>query len=65
MEFKIMIFPGMLFKAVIRTCDNVLADLRTEGKYPVADRRHEHQGGFARIGAKNGSAYANASAIRR
>jgi 2-methylisocitrate lyase-like PEP mutase family enzyme len=51
MGFKIMIFPGMLFKAVIGTCDNVLADLRTEGKHPVPAGDMNIKAGFARVGA--------------
>ena len=51
MGFKIMIFPGMLFKAVIGSCDNVLADLRTEGKHPVPGGDMNIKAGFARVGA--------------
>jgi 2-methylisocitrate lyase-like PEP mutase family enzyme len=51
MGFKIMIFPGMLFKAVIGSCDNVLADLRTEGKHPVPAGDMNIKAGFARVGA--------------
>jgi 2-methylisocitrate lyase-like PEP mutase family enzyme len=51
MGFKIMIFPGMLFKAVIGTCDNVLADLKTAGKHPVPAGDMNIKAGFARVGA--------------
>ena len=51
MGFKIMIFPGMLFKAVIGTCDNVLADMKTQGKHPVPAGDMNIRAGFARVGA--------------
>ena len=51
MGFRIMIFPGMLFKAVIGTCDNVLADLKTQGKHPVPAGDMNIKAGFARVGA--------------
>ena len=35
MGFRIMILPGILFKAVIGTCDSVLADLRAQGRHPT------------------------------
>ena len=47
----IMIFPGMLFKAVIGTCDNILADLRTEGRHPVPAGDMNIKVGFSRVGA--------------
>jgi 2-methylisocitrate lyase-like PEP mutase family enzyme len=51
MGFRIMIFPGMLFKAVIGTCDNALADLRTQGQHPVPAGDMNIKAGFARVGA--------------
>lgn len=51
MGFRIMIFPGMLFKAVIGTCDNILADLRTEGRHPVPAGDMNIKVGFSRVGA--------------
>lgn len=51
MGFRIMIFPGMLFKAVIGTCDNTLADLRTQGQHPVPAGDMNIKAGFARVGA--------------
>lgn len=51
MGFRIMIFPGMLFKAVIGTCDNVLADLKSQGKHPVPAGDMNIKAGFARVGA--------------
>jgi 2-methylisocitrate lyase-like PEP mutase family enzyme len=51
MGFRVMIFPGMLFKAVIGTCDNVLADLKTQGKHPVPAGDMNIKAGFARVGA--------------
>ena len=51
MGFRIMIFPGMLFKAVIGTCDNALADLRAQGQHPVPAGDMNIKAGFARVGA--------------
>lgn len=51
MGFRIMIFPGMLFKAVIGACDNVLADLKSQGKHPVPAGDMNIKAGFARVGA--------------
>jgi 2-methylisocitrate lyase-like PEP mutase family enzyme len=51
MGFRIMIFPGMLFKAVIGTCDKVLADLKTQGRHPVLAGDMDIKAGFARVGA--------------
>jgi 2-methylisocitrate lyase-like PEP mutase family enzyme len=51
MGFRVMIFPGMLFKAVIGTCDNVLADLKTQGKHPLPAGDMNIKAGFARVGA--------------
>src|ERR1700753_3553420 len=52
MGFKIMIFPGMLFKAVIGTCDTILADLRKQGQHPAPAGDMDIKAGFARVGAK-------------
>jgi 2-methylisocitrate lyase-like PEP mutase family enzyme len=49
--FRIMIFPGMLFKAVIGTCDKVLADLKTQGRHPALAGDMDIKAGFARVGA--------------
>ncbi|KWV57688.1 carboxyvinyl-carboxyphosphonate phosphorylmutase [Bradyrhizobium macuxiense] len=51
MGFRIMIFPGMLFKAVIGTCDDVLAGLRSQDKHPVPAGDMNIKAGFARVGA--------------
>lgn len=51
MGFRIMIFPGMLFKAVIGTCDKVLADLKTQGRHPTLAGDMDIKAGFARVGA--------------
>jgi 2-methylisocitrate lyase-like PEP mutase family enzyme len=51
MGFRIMIFPGMLFKAVMGTCDNALADLRAQGRHPVPAGDMNIKAGFARVGA--------------
>jgi 2-methylisocitrate lyase-like PEP mutase family enzyme len=51
MGFKIMIFPGLLFKAVIGTCDNVLAEMKSQGKHPVPAGDMSIKVGFARVGA--------------
>ena len=49
--FRIMIFPGLLFKAVIGTCDTVLADLKTQGSHPMPAGDMTIKAGFARVGA--------------
>ncbi len=51
MGFKIMIFPGMLFKAVIGTCDTMLANLREQGSHPAPAANIDIRAGFARVGA--------------
>lgn len=49
--FRIMIFPGLLFKAVIGTCDAVLSDLKVKGGHPVPAGDMDIKAGFARVGA--------------
>ena len=51
MGFRIMILPGILFKAVIGTCDSVLADLRAQGRHPTPAGDMDIKAGFARVGA--------------
>src|SRR6185437_15648574 len=51
MGFQIMILPGILFKAVIGTCDSVLADLRAQGRHPTPAGDMDIKAGFARVGA--------------
>ena len=51
MGFRIMILPGILFKAVIGTCDSVLADLRAQGRHPAPAGDMDIKAGFARVGA--------------
>jgi len=51
MGFKIMIFPGVLFKTVIGSCDSVLADLKSQDRHPVPAGDMNVRAGFARVGA--------------
>ena len=51
MGFKIMIFPGLLFKSVLGACDNALADLNKLGRHPVPPGDISVRQGFARVGA--------------
>lgn len=51
MGFRIMILPGILFKAVIGACDSVLADLKAQGRHPVPAGDMDIKAGFARVGA--------------
>jgi 2-methylisocitrate lyase-like PEP mutase family enzyme len=51
MGFKIMIFPGLLFKAVLGASDSTLADLKKLGRHPVPPGDMSVRQGFARVGA--------------
>jgi 2-methylisocitrate lyase-like PEP mutase family enzyme len=51
MGFRIMIFPGLLFKAVMGACDTALADLDKLGRHPVPPGDMNIRQGFARVGA--------------
>ena len=49
--YKLAILPGMLFKAVIGTCDVMLEGLKRDNKHPPLPRDMSIREGFARVGA--------------
>jgi 2-methylisocitrate lyase-like PEP mutase family enzyme len=51
MGYRLAIVPGMLFKAVIGTCDATLAELRRTGRHPVPVNSMTVHEAFARVGA--------------
>jgi len=51
MGYRLAIVPGMLFKAVIGTCDATLAELRRTGRHPVPTNSMTVREAFARVGA--------------
>jgi 2-methylisocitrate lyase-like PEP mutase family enzyme len=52
MGFRIMIFPGLLFKTVMGACDTILAGLRSQGRHPGPVVDMSIKEGFARLGAR-------------
>jgi 2-methylisocitrate lyase-like PEP mutase family enzyme len=51
MGFKIMIFPGLLFKAAMGASDEALAALREQGRHPTPHQEMTIKAAFARVGA--------------
>jgi len=51
MGYRLAIVPGMLFKAVIGTCDATLAELRRTGRHPVPMNSMTVREAFSRVGA--------------
>jgi len=51
MGYKLVIVPGMLFKAVIGTCDAVLKQMKVEGRHPQLDTGMTVRDAFRRVGA--------------
>ena len=51
MGYKLVIVPGMLFKAVIGTCDAVLKQMKAEGRHPQLDTGMTVRDAFRRVGA--------------
>ena len=51
MGFKIMIFPGLLFKAAMGASDEALAALREQGRHPTPHAEMTIKAAFARVGA--------------
>ena len=51
MGYKLAILPGMLFKAVMGVCDNMLEGLKQQGRHPVPIKDITVKEGFARVGA--------------
>jgi 2-methylisocitrate lyase-like PEP mutase family enzyme len=52
MGYKLAIVPGLLLKAVIGACDEMLAALRTTHTHPVPPTDMTVQDGFNRVGAR-------------
>jgi len=51
MGYKLTIVPGMLFKAVIGTCDAVLKQMKELGRHPQLDTNMTVRDAFRRVGA--------------
>src|ERR1043165_2338844 len=51
MGYRLVIVPGMLFKAVIGTCDAVLREMREKGRHPILDTGMTVRDAFRRVGA--------------
>jgi 2-methylisocitrate lyase-like PEP mutase family enzyme len=59
MGYKLTIVPGMLFKAVIGTCDAVLKQMKQEGRHPQLDTGMTVRDAFRRVGADEWDAVSN------
>jgi 2-methylisocitrate lyase-like PEP mutase family enzyme len=51
MGYRLVIVPGMLFKAVIGTCDAVLKEMKEKGRHPILDTGMTVRDAFRRVGA--------------
>jgi len=51
MGYKIAILPGLLFKAVMTSCDEILAATKRDGRHPVSTSNLTVREAFARVGA--------------
>jgi len=51
MGYRLVIVPGMLFKAVIGTCDAVLREMKEKGHHPILDTGMTVRDAFRRVGA--------------
>jgi len=51
MGYRLVIVPGMLFKAVIGTCDAVLREMKEKGRHPILDTGMTVRDAFRRVGA--------------
>jgi 2-methylisocitrate lyase-like PEP mutase family enzyme len=51
MGYRLVIVPGMLFKAVIGTCDAVLREMKDKGRHPILDTGMTVRDAFRRVGA--------------
>jgi 2-methylisocitrate lyase-like PEP mutase family enzyme len=49
--YRLVIVPGMLFKAVIGTCDAVLKEMKEKGRHPILDTGMTVRDAFRRVGA--------------
>jgi hypothetical protein len=52
MGFKFAIVPGLLFKAVLTACDDVLAELKSTHIHPAPKRGTTVRQAFDRVGAR-------------
>src|SRR3954466_1990758 len=57
MGYRLVIVPGMLFKAVIGTCDAVLREMKEKGRHPILDTGMTVRDAFRRVGADEGDAF--------
>jgi 2-methylisocitrate lyase-like PEP mutase family enzyme len=51
MGYRLTIVPGLLFKAVLTTCDSVLKQMKAIGRHPTLDTDLTVREGFRRVGA--------------
>jgi 2-methylisocitrate lyase-like PEP mutase family enzyme len=51
MGYRVTIVPGLLFKAVLTTCDAVLKQMKQIGRHPTLDTDLTVREGFRRVGA--------------
>jgi 2-methylisocitrate lyase-like PEP mutase family enzyme len=51
MGYKVTIVPGLLFKAVIGTCDAMLRQMKETGRHPLLDTEMTVRDAFRRVGA--------------
>src|ERR1700754_1023885 len=51
MGYRLTIVPGLLFKAVLTTCDSVLRQMKQIGRHPTLDTDLTVREGFRRVGA--------------
>jgi len=51
MGYRLVIVPGMLFKAVIGTCDAVLREMKEKGRHPILHTGMTVRDAFRRVGA--------------
>jgi len=51
MGYRVTIVPGLLFKAVLTTCDAVLRQMKEIGRHPTLDTDLTVREGFRRVGA--------------
>jgi hypothetical protein len=51
MGYRLVIVPGMLFKAVIGICDATLKEMKEKGRHPILDTGMTVRDAFRRVGA--------------
>src|SRR3954466_13712586 len=57
MGYRLVIVPGLLFKAVIGTCDAVLREMKEKGRHPILHTGMTVRDAFRRVGADEGDAF--------